>query len=49
VLFLASKYRIKAQAITGHNDHARSDCPGRNLKPYLAVLRDKVETALGPH
>lgn len=49
VLFLASKYGIKPQDITGHNDHARSDCPGKNLKPHLAVLRNKVKTARGPN
>lgn len=48
VLFLAAKYGIRAGDITGHNDHAASDCPGKNLKPYLSVLRKKVSAALGP-
>lgn len=47
VLYLASKYKIAANDITGHNDHAPSDCPGTNLKPHLKILREKILTVLG--
>jgi N-acetyl-anhydromuramyl-L-alanine amidase AmpD len=46
VLWLAAKYRVPASKIAGHNDHvATTECPGRNLKRYLAVLRRKVAAA----
>ncbi len=44
--WLAAAYRIPPDRITGHDDHAPSDCPGRNLKPYLDELRGKVAAAL---
>jgi hypothetical protein len=42
VAWLAATYKIPPKAITGHNDHAPSACPGKNLKPYLEKLRSKV-------
>ena len=46
VVWLAERYRVPAQKITGHNDHvASTDCPGRNLKSYLPQLRRKVASA----
>jgi hypothetical protein len=46
VVWLAAKYRIPAAKVSGHNDHVpSSDCPGRNLKRYLPLLREKVAKA----
>ena len=46
VVWLAAKYRVPAAKISGHNDHVpSSDCPGRNLKSYLPLLRAKVAKA----
>lgn len=42
VVWLAQKHEIPAQSISGHNDHAPTDCPGKRLKPHLTVLRDLV-------
>lgn len=42
VVWLARSYKIPALRITGHNDHAQTDCPGRNLKPFLEDLRKAV-------
>ncbi len=42
---LARQYRIAATSISGHNDHAKSECPGKNFKPYLDELRAKVAAA----
>jgi hypothetical protein len=39
VLWLAAKYKIDPKLITAHNDHAETDCPGKFLKPYVALLR----------
>jgi hypothetical protein len=36
---LRSRYGIPANRISGHNDHASTDCPGPNLKKYLPSLR----------
>lgn len=43
VLWLAATHKISGKDITGHNDHASSDCPGKNLKAYLPTLRRKVD------
>lgn len=40
--WLAATYKIAPDKITGHNDHAPSSCPGKNLKPYLTKLRAKI-------
>lgn len=45
VTWLAQEHDIAADAISGHNDHAQTDCPGKRLKPHLAVLRDLVAAA----
>lgn len=44
-IWLAAKYRIPHSMISGHNDHASTDCPGKNLKPYLETLRTKVSAS----
>lgn len=48
VIWLAAKYRVPPSGISGHNDLAPTDCPGRNLKDYLPQLRDKVAKASPP-
>lgn len=45
VVWLAGKYRVPAGKISGHNDHAATDCPGRHLKGHLPALREKVAGA----
>ena len=42
-LALARKYKIPASKITGHNDHASTDCPGKHLKIHLPALRAAVK------
>lgn len=42
VRWLAAHHEIPADAISGHNDHAQTDCPGKNLKSHLATLRGLV-------
>jgi hypothetical protein len=42
VIWLAAKYVISPEAISSHGDHDRTDCPGKNLKPYLEDLRKAV-------
>ena len=44
VLWLAATHKVAPKDITGHNDHASSDCPGKKLKAYLDTLRKKVES-----
>jgi len=39
ITWLTEKYRISGAKITGHNDHAATDCPGRHLKKLLPELR----------
>ncbi len=47
IIWLAHKHKIPAKAISGHNDHAQTDCPGKRLKPHLLVLRKLVaETSM---
>lgn len=36
---LRAAYGISSAKISGHNDHASTDCPGPNLKKYLPLLR----------
>jgi hypothetical protein len=45
VVWLARKYRVPAGKVTGHDDHTSTDCPGRHLKSYLPMLREKVAKA----
>ncbi len=42
---LSAKYKIPAKKITGHNDHAATDCPGTNLKRHFQNLRKAVAAA----
>ena len=42
VVWLAVKYRVPADRISGHSDHAATECPGQHLKSYLPALREKV-------
>ena len=36
---------IPPASITGHNDHASTDCPGVNLKAFLPELKRRAEAA----
>jgi hypothetical protein len=42
VVWLAAIYGIPPEGISGHDDHDQTDCPGRNLKPFLEDLRKAV-------
>jgi hypothetical protein len=42
VTWLALKYAIAPEGISGHGDHDQTNCPGRNLKPFLEELRKAV-------
>ncbi len=46
VVWLAAKYAIAPEAVSGHGDHDQTDCPGRNLKPFLEELRKAVRAEL---
>jgi len=46
VVWLALKYGIAPEGIAGHGDYDQTDCPGRNLKPFLENLRKAVTDAL---
>ncbi|MGO9984566.1 MAG: peptidoglycan recognition family protein, partial [Rhodomicrobium sp.] len=43
VTWLAFQYSITAENISGHGDHDQTNCPGRNLKPFLEDLRKAVQ------
>ncbi len=43
VTWLAQKYAIAPGDISGHGDHDQTDCPGRNLRPFLDVLRKAAD------
>ena len=46
VVWLADRYNVPAIKISGHSDHVgNTDCPGRNLKSHLPVLRAKLTSA----
>ena len=46
VTWLAARYRIRAEHISGHSDHVGgTECPGEGLKRYLPDLRSKVAKA----
>lgn len=45
VVWLALKYGIAPEGIAGHGDYDQTDCPGRNLKPFLENLRKAVESS----
>jgi len=42
VTWLALRYGIPAEGISGHGDHDHTSCPGRNLRPFLENLRAAV-------
>jgi hypothetical protein len=42
VVWLALRYAVAPESISGHGDHDQTDCPGRNLKPFLEELRKAV-------
>ncbi len=42
VTWLAYRYGIPAENIAGHGDYDQTNCPGRNLKPFLEELRKAV-------
>lgn len=39
VLWLARKYEVPAENIKGHDDYAKTGCPGENLKKLFPELR----------
>jgi hypothetical protein len=43
VTWLALKYAIPAEYISGHGDHDQTNCPGKNLRPFLDDLRKAVQ------
>lgn len=43
VVWLAGQHIVAGEAISAHNDHAQTDCPGKRLKPYLSTLRRLVD------
>lgn len=42
IAWLARRYKIPAAAIKGHNDYAKTACPGENLKKLFPELRQVV-------
>jgi uncharacterized protein YbbC (DUF1343 family) len=48
VTVLAEKYKIPAEAISGHKDQAETTCPGTDLYRLLPELRKKVEDLHNP-
>jgi hypothetical protein len=42
VTWLALKYGVPPEGISGHGDHDQTDCPGRHLQPFLEELRRAV-------
>ncbi|MEL6421593.1 MAG: peptidoglycan recognition family protein [Pseudomonadota bacterium] len=40
--WLAVTYDISADALSSHNDHASTNCPGKHLKAYLPTLRAAI-------
>lgn len=45
--WLAVEHAIPASAISGHNDHAPTDCPGKHLKQAFGQLRAAVAAVTG--
>lgn len=43
VIWLADKYKVSSQKIKGHDDFAKTACPGKDLKLLLPILREKVK------
>lgn len=42
VAWLSNRYKIPPEAIKGHDDYAKTACPGENLKKVLPDLRNAV-------
>jgi hypothetical protein len=45
VTWLALKYGVPPEGVSGHGDHDQTDCPGRNLKPFLEDLRKAIQNS----
>jgi hypothetical protein len=43
VAWLARKYKVPAENIKGHDDYAKTGCPGENLKKLFPELRKQVK------
>ena len=43
VIWLASRYKVPAPNIKGHDDYAKTGCPGANLKRLLPLLRQTLQ------
>ena len=41
--WLRYKYKIRSNLVFGHNDLAKTDCPGKNLKPFVLKLQTEVD------
>jgi hypothetical protein len=37
--WLRADHRIAGAQVSSHGDHAQTDCPGKNLKPFIADLK----------
>ncbi|WP_051286289.1 exo-beta-N-acetylmuramidase NamZ domain-containing protein [Salinimicrobium terrae] len=48
VLALAEKYKVTAEAVSGHKDQAKTTCPGTELYRLLPGIRKKVEELNNP-
>ncbi len=46
VMYLAEKYGVRPEHIGAHKDFAQTSCPGKNLYPEVAKLRDRWSLAL---
>ncbi len=46
VIWLAAKYGVAPENISGHGDYDQTNCPGRNMKPVLEGLRSAVRAEL---
>jgi hypothetical protein len=42
VLALAKKYKVAAELVSGHKDHAKTGCPGNNLYELIPRLKKEV-------
>lgn len=49
VVWLASKYQVPTSEIKGHNDFAKTACPGKNLKNLFPQLQEKVSEIIKKH
>jgi hypothetical protein len=47
VVWLSAAYGISPEGIAGHGDYDQTDCPGRNLKPFLEDLRKAAASGEG--